>query len=93
MSLTQVKESDDIARDPRAGASVPSAPIIIGRESYREMLDGYNPGAYSIPRDFLRFGTTEMRIPLLEILHAEDQRAYLPAADGGDMDIATVRNG
>lgn len=35
-----------------------------------------------IPRDFLRFDTTELEEPTREILHATDQWPYMPPAQG-----------
>ena len=45
-----------------------------------------------IPRDFPRFGHAEMEGPLRTILHADDQWAYIPIAEGVEWDLPHVES-
>ena len=66
-------------------------PIIFDGEEYRIRRQEYNPGVGRIPHDFLRFDPTELETPLGELLHADDQWAYVHEKDGKPWELPNVK--
>ena len=66
-------------------------PIIFDDEEYARRLRDYNPGVDQIPHDFMRFDPTELETHLRELLHANDQWAFVQEKDTKAWEIPHVK--